>query len=165
MELDFIINYRLDLPTSPNARHARIVITDKDPRICKDKEEYLLCFCSRLASVSKRIQFYKNVQIMAAFMERPIRVKYLALLPNRVGIFLDTNMKDSELNKKAKELKDNLDIARQENKSGFILKESILLARTSRICVSELEKEYGIRIMTSDEAVEYIKDMMKECRI
>ena len=160
-KLDFIVNYRLDAPKSSNIRAAKLPIPTADVRDYENKDEYLLYFCGKVAELCNLCLFYKDPQVMAPFLERPIRIKYMIVLPKNVSILLDAALKDSELRRKAKELKYYFDIAKEQNKTDLDIKHSILLTkRTELSLVVELEKEYGIKIMTLKDAIRFVGEEM-----
>jgi len=85
----------------------------------------------------------------------------MIVLPKNACILLDAALKDSELRRKAKELKYYFDIAKEQNKTDLDIKHSILLTkRTELSLVVELEKEYGIKIMTLKDAIRFVGEEM-----
>jgi len=157
MKLDFIVNYRLDSPLNSNIRVATLQIPEPEVKRFESKEEYLLYFCGKIAGLCDICRFYKNIQIMAPFLERPIRIKYLVALPNDNGIILDASLKETELQRKAKELKYCFEIATEQNKSDLNIKYPILLTPNLGTDTTELENNYKIRIMTLNEAIAFIE--------
>lgn len=163
MKLGFVINYRLDSPLNPNTRVAELIIPTPKVADHPDKDEYLLYFCGKIAKLCHTCRFYKNAQVMTPFLERPIRIKYMVALPNDVCILLDASLKTTQIRRKAKESKDYFEMAREHNKSHFLIKHSILLIaeiEANIVARTQLEKEYGIKMMTLDEAASFIEGML-----
>lgn len=163
MKLNFIVNYRLDSPADSNVRIVKLLIPDSISGHI-DKDEYLLYYCGKITGLCRECHFYKRVQVMAPFLERPIRIKYMLSLPNNECILLDASTERSELRRKAKELADYFDIARKQNKSHFIIKHSILLMPYIETNIAELEDEYGIRIVTLNEAIKFVNGIVANAK-
>jgi len=163
MKLDFIVNYRLDSPADSNVRIVKLLIPSSiSGHMNKDK--YLLYYCGEIASLCKECHFYKRVQVMAPFLERPIRIKYMLSLPNNECILLDASTERSELRRKAKELADYFDIARKQNKSHFNIKHSILLTPNIETNMADLEHEYRIKIMPLNESIRFVNGIVANAK-
>jgi len=159
--LDFIVNYRLDAPRSSNIRVAKLLIPTADAEGYGNKDEFLLYFCGKVAELYNLCRFYKDPQVMAPFLERPLRIKYMIVLPKNTCILLDAALKDSELRRKAKELKYCFDIAKEQNKTGLDIKHSILLTTGIELSLAvELEKEHGIKVMTVMDAIKFLGEAL-----
>lgn len=163
MKLDFVVNFRLDSPMNSNVRIAKLLIPSSISGQM-NKDEYLLYCCGKIASVCMGCRFYKRIQVMAQFLERPIRIKYMLLLPNNECVLLDASTERSELRRKAKELSDYFDIARKENRSRFSIKHSILLIPNIETNIAELEQEYGIGIMTPNELIRFVNGIVANAK-
>lgn len=160
MKLSFTINYRLDSPNDSGSRTAKLMIPSSRTVSLKDKDEFLRTFCGEIAKICHLCFFYKRVQVMAPFLERPIRIKYAIVLPDRVGVFLDASLKPSELRRKAKELHNSSYIATKHNKSDLIFKHSILLTVKKTSDADYLENEYKVRVMTFEEAIDFFRELI-----
>jgi hypothetical protein len=98
---------------------------------------------------------------MAPFLERPIRIKYMVALPDQSCSLLDVALSDVEIWKKAREIKDSFDVAREHNASDFKIKYAILLTNTESNETIQISHEYGIRIMTPKNAISFFMYMLK----
>jgi hypothetical protein len=164
MKLTFVINYRLDSPLS-SQRHAELLVPNAKSEDYENKDKYLLFFCQEVANFCQGCSFYKDVQVMAPFLERPIRIKYMIALPSNTCILLDASLKYTELRKKASELKNYFEIANEQNRSNLNVKYAVLLIPPHIVsCIDELEKEYTIKIMTLKKAINFIKEMMTDAK-
>jgi hypothetical protein len=164
MKLDFLINYRLDSPSNPNVRQATLQVPTTKLIENESKDDYLVYFCGEIANRCQFCRFYKNIQVMAPFLERPLRLKYMIVLPNNASILLEASLGDTETRKKAKELKDYFEIAKEYNKSDFKIEYPILLAKTVDSDTGSLEREYGIKIMALNDAVDFVLRMVADVK-
>lgn len=161
MKIDFTVNFRVDSPLSSNVRHALLDIPEGRTEEQEDKDSYLLRFCGEIARLCKNCSFYKNVQVMASFLERPIRIKYIVALPDNSSFILDASMSETEMRKKAREIKDCYEIARENNASNLKIQYAILLTDDESDDTVRISYEYGIRIMTPKSAISFIMYILK----
>lgn len=161
VKIDFTINFRVDSPSSSNIRHAIMNIPEGKVEDQENKDIFLLRFCGEIANLCKNCSFYKNVQVMASFLERPIRIKYIVALPDNSCFLLDAALSETEIRKKAREIKDYFEIARENNASNLKMKYAILLTNDISNDTVQISHEYGIRIMTHKNAISFIIYILK----
>ena len=161
--MKIIINYRLDLASNNTLKFVDVE-TPKSIEKCRNKDEFLLFFCGKIYKICKDCQIYKNVQIMAPYLERPVRIKYMIVLPSDEGLILDASLKIQEIRKKTKELSDYFELAIEQNKSDINIVYAILLTKINpkRELAYELENEYRVKIMTLDDAIKFVKRRLEK---
>jgi len=158
MKLWFIINYRLDLSNNQSKR-MEIISVPTYINICMKKDDYLLYFCGKVKDYCNSCNFYKTLQVMEPYSERPARIKYMISLPSNDGIILDIALSRKEFMAKAKVLKDYFEIANQQNKSDLNIKYAILLVEKINIEDLEIiEEEYKIKIFSLENALKFVKE-------
>lgn len=160
MKVNFTINYRLDLKDNSNGRQEEFIIPVGGDLKQQSKDEFLLSFCGEIYLLYNSCVFYKDVQVMAPFLERPARLKYMIRFPNNFCAILDAALKSTDLRKKAKELKDHFDLAVQNNKTKLKINYPVLLTVNDEIAAEVLEREYNILILSSTNAINFFKQIM-----
>lgn len=159
MNISFIINFKLNSPSSDENRTAILGIPDLTAQIF-DKESFLLFCCGKISKCYNECLFYKRVQVMAPFLERPIRIKYMISLPNGKAILLDASINELSLKSKLKKNKDCFDIAKTYNKTKLKIIESVVLINEAVDSLSQLQQEYDIKIMTINQLLNFIQKVI-----
>ncbi len=155
MKVPFITNYRLDLPNNPITKKIELTIPEDLRPLTK--EELILQLCGRTYSMFSQCTFYKDAQVMAPFLERPFRLKYVIKFPNCSAAVLDAVVQTTELTKKAKDLKDRFDLAVQNNKSEMKIKYQVLVIINRPPTAELIEKEYDVLILSIANAIKLFK--------
>lgn len=158
MKIDFIVGYKLNGKSGSNGRTAEICISLPDVSKQANKEEFLLQFCGQIAQALKGCIFYKDVQVMAPFSERPIRIKYVIRFPNDSCAVLEALTNPLDLKEKAKELKDHFDTARRNNTTKLKLEYPVLLTAIKND-YSNVERDYGVMVLESTNAINFFKQI------
>ncbi len=159
MKVVFITNYRLDLAVNRNGRQVELTIPEGEQ--LQTKDQFLLQFCGQIHLLWDSCIFYKEAHVMAPFLERPVRLKYMIKFPNNSCVVLDAVLQSTELREKAKELKDHFDLATENNKTEMKIDYPVLLTLNYQIGVKMLEKEYNILILSTANAIKLFKQIIE----